>query len=43
MGPAVDGKEIRSEYASQTGDLKRTDNDGNRCVDGKITKTNVKM
>jgi len=36
MGPAVVVEEMRSEYVSQLGDLQRTDDDGNMCVDGKI-------
>jgi hypothetical protein len=36
MGPAVVEEEMRSEYASQSGDLKRRDNDGDLCVDGKV-------
>ena len=36
MGPAVVVEEMRTEYVSQSGDLQRTDNDGDMCADGKM-------
>jgi len=36
MGLAVVVEEMRTEYVSQSGDLQKTDNDGDMCADGKM-------